>query len=306
MPQVQYLLISPEEAGQKVISFLQRKTRKNIPYSALMRWIRTGQVRIDGKRVKPFDRIKAGQKVRIPPYAALLESENEILSHQKLDIVFEEEQFLVVNKPSGLPVHPGSGHKDSVTHRLKFQFAEDTFPPAPVHRLDKDTSGLLLVARSFSFLRTMQKIWPNQVNKLYLAWVKGVWPHKNWVKLEDRLFVRKDSAKSSSAKKVVASSKGKLARARAFLLRVIPGYSLLVLRLETGRTHQLRVQLAMKNHPIAGDPRYGRHEPCPLLLHAWQLSWPGYNFVSLPSWPRKFKVNASTFGVDLRAHFLQC
>ena len=290
MPEVQYLLISPEEAGQKVISFLQRKTRKNIPYSALMRWIRTGQVRIDGKRVKPFDRIKAGQKVRIPPYAALLESENEILSHQKLDIVFEDEQFLVVNKPSGLPVHPGSGHKDSVTHRLKLQFAEDPFPPTPVHRLDKDTSGLLLVARSFSFLRTMQKIWPNQVNKLYLAWVKGVWPHKNWVKLEDRLFVRKDSAKSSSAKKVVASSKGKLARARAFLLRVIPGYSLLVLRLETGRTHQLRVQLAMKNHPIVGDPRYGHHEPCPLLLHAWQLSWPGYNFISLPSWPQKFKV----------------
>jgi 23S rRNA pseudouridine955/2504/2580 synthase len=290
MPRVQYLLITPEEAGQKLISFLQRKTEKNIPYSALMRWVRTGQVRVDGKRAKPFDRIKAGQKVRIPPYAALLESENEILSHQKLDIVFEDEQFLVVNKPSGLPVHPGSGHKDSVIQCLRFQFADDLFPPTPVHRLDKDTSGLLLVARSFSFLRTMQKIWSKQVKKYYLAWVKGVWPHKNWVKLENRLFVRKDSAKSRSAKKVVVSSRGKLARARAFLVRVIPGYSLLVLRLETGRTHQLRVQLAMKNHPIIGDLRYGQQEPSPLLLHAFQLSWPGYGFFSLPSWPGTFKV----------------
>ncbi|WP_457570541.1 RluA family pseudouridine synthase [Desulfovulcanus sp.] len=310
MPEVQYLLITPEEAGQKIISFLQRKTKKNIPYSALMRWIRTGQVRIDGKRAKPFDRLKAGQKVRIPPYAALLESENEILSHQKLDIVYEDEQFLVVNKPSGLPVHPGSGHKDSVTQRLRFQFAEDPFPPTPVHRLDKDTSGLLLVARSFSFLRTMQKIWPNKVNKLYLAWVRGVWPYRKWVKLEDRLLVRKSSRLGKkeagiihelplrknkertgyAGKKVVISSKGKLARSWALLLRAIPGYSLLVLRLETGRTHQLRVQMAMKNHPIVGDPCYGHHEPSPLLLHAWQLSWPGYNFVSLPSWPQKFKV----------------
>ena len=299
MPEVQYLLIKPEEAGQKLISFLQRKTRKKIPYSALMRWIRTGQVRIDGKRAKPFGRLRAGQKVRIPPHDSGLESENKILSHQKLDIVYEDDQFLVINKPSGLPVHPGSGHKDSVVHRLRSQFAEFHFPPTPVHRLDKDTSGLLLVAKSFSFLRAMQKIWSSKVNKFYLAWVRGVWPYRKWVKLENRLLVRKEVEKqgnkepaSYTGKKVVISSKGKQARSRAFLLRVISGYSLLALRLETGRTHQLRVQLATRNHPIVGDFRYGHHEPYPLLLHAWQLSWPGYNFTSLPKWPQEFKVSA--------------
>ena len=141
------LQVTEAEAGQKLLQFLSR--RFDEPQGVLHRWIRTGQVRINGGRAKPFDRVALNDEIRVPPFAGAgsqPDSPSSPLSAQPLPpIVAETDDVIVFCKPSGLPVHPGTGHTDSLTTRLEAAFAGSPFIPAPVHRLDRDTSGLLRV-----------------------------------------------------------------------------------------------------------------------------------------------------------------
>jgi 23S rRNA pseudouridine955/2504/2580 synthase len=277
--------VTPEEAGQKLTSFLARRVGRDVPQSVLMRWIRTGQVRVDGRRAKPFQRLHAGQEVRLPPQA-FAEAEAKALQEPTqaggLNILLLEPDYLALAKPPGLPVHGGSGHADSVRARLLGMFPEAGFAPTPVHRLDRDTSGVLLVALSYARLREMQELFKaGSVGKEYLAWVAGAWPWSEEFVMHDRLAKIGPKGRQRMATDVA----GKESRARVRPLRVEERASLLLLRLETGRTHQLRVQLAKRGFPILGDLKYGA-PPCEqgLLLHCLRLEVFGKSIGVPPPW----------------------
>ena len=287
---VQVVEVGAEENGRKLTTFLEARLG-SLPAGLLMRLVRTGQVRIDGRRCKPFDRVATGQKVRIPPVNVERRERPETAARAgqgDLDIVHEDADMIVVHKPAGLPVHAGTGWDDSVHDRLKGRFSAQAFTPVPVHRLDRDTSGLLLCARTHDFLRAMHAQWP-AVTKAYLCWVEGRWPHEGWRTIVSDLA----KVRTGEGEKVV-SGQGRRAVSHVRPIQSSREKSLLLVVLGSGRTHQIRVHLADQGHPIAGDPKYGHGKG--LRLHAAFLSWPGHAFFVLPSWSGEHRVSPSLTG----------
>ncbi|OBQ51734.1 pseudouridine synthase family protein [Halodesulfovibrio spirochaetisodalis] len=297
MGQVEFVTVTPEEAGQKVLQFLQRRVDKDVPKSAIMRWIRTGQVRVNKGRVKPFVRLEQDDVVRIPPYTVDTEGASEkqsgiqsVMQKIELDIVGEADGLLVLNKPAGLPVQPGTGHTDAVTTRLKQKYADAPFCPTPAHRLDKNTSGLLLVATSYTRLQELHDLFRNEhaIGKHYLAWVEGRWEHSEEVELHDLL----SKQSQRDGKERVETGEGKESLCLVTSLLRTNKKSLLHISLQTGRTHQIRVQLSSRGHPIVGDIKYnGSLNPQGMLLHAWRVVLPAEKFICLPTWKRPFDVD---------------
>lgn len=277
---VQLVEVGPEENGRKLVSFLEARLG-SLPAGLFMRLVRTGQVRVDGRRCKPFDRVLTGQTVRVPPVTVQRRQQAAPLL-SGLDVAFENEEMLVIDKPAGLPVHGGTGWADSVHDRLKVRFAGQAFVPVPVHRLDRDTSGILLCAKTHDFLRAMHASWPF-VTKAYLCWVEGTWSGTGW-----RTIVSDLAKAETLAGEQMVSGHGKRAVSHVHPLSGTGQRSLLLVVLGTGRTHQIRVHLADSGHPIVGDPRYGRGGG--LLLHATALAWSGHSFFVLPSWREEFGI----------------
>ena len=324
MPQP--LVVTPAEAGQKLLQFLVR--RFDLPHGVLHRWIRTGQVRINGGRVKAFDRVEEGDEIRIPPFAEqnrqpAISAEKDSLSTisqaqaaQKISgqtssqhtrskslprIVAETEELLVFCKPSGLPVHPGSGHTDSLTTRIEAGYAGADFMPAPVHRLDRDTSGLLLVAKTYRMARKLSDALASHdghVVKEYLAWVAGNCPWTKPIRLSDRLAKqaqngRERMAIQTSTPEKAHSGKEQQASLTVCCIAQLPGASLVLVRLHTGRTHQIRAQLSGRGFPLLGDVKYGGPPLSDgLKLHAARLVLDGTVYEVLPEWKGKFHVAA--------------
>lgn len=291
--------MTPAEAGQKLVSFLERRI-PGVPYPAIMRWIRTGQVRVDGGRKKPFFRLAAGSRVRVPPFQpgpAGPEAE-AARPGAELDIVHRDRDILVVAKPAGLCTQGGTGQTDSVDARLKALFAGEPFTPALAHRLDKDTSGLLLVGLTYAGVRRLADLFKSgQVRKTYLAWVRGVWPHERPIRIEDQL--EKGASAEDGLERVhvrQGKDQGKLALAEVLRLSVRGEASLLAVKLLTGRTHQIRVQLASRGHPLVGDAKYGgtgeRRSRTGMLLHAFRVALPGRTFVLPPAWQGEWAAPA--------------
>ena len=283
LPAACALIVSTEEAGQKILQYLAR--RLGLAPSMLHRWIRTGQVRRNGSRARAFDRLEAGDSVRVPPLALrlLAAAKTDAAPAPPLpDIVAMLPDLLVLNKPAGLPVQPGSGHADSVASRLAAHFAHLPFRPTPAHRLDRDSSGLLLAATSYERLRALHEAFAQRtLKKTYLAWVEGAWP-------EEGLRILRDALEKTGepGREKVRSGQGKEAVSEASCLRKEAGRSLLRVSLLTGRTHQIRAQLAARGHPVWGDVKYGaRPRRGGLLLHAFSLELPdGARFVCPPPW----------------------
>ena len=286
------LVVTRAEAGQKLLNFLSR--RVNAGPGELHRWIRSGQVRLNGGRVKAFERVKEGDAIRVPPFASLRPMDTSTGNccspslHVRSDagrelppVVFEDADLLVLNKPAGLPVQNGSGHEDSVAARLARAWARAGFVPAPVHRLDKDTSGLLIAGKTYAALRSLSDALagrgPQVPIKEYLGWVWGHWPGSEECELRDALA--KDEEEHRMRLRSDGSGRDARCIVRCLERRNIRGraVSLLLIRLLTGRTHQIRLQLASRAFPLVGDRIYGessRNHQEGLKLHAFRLVLP--------------------------------
>ncbi|MDQ7032115.1 MAG: RluA family pseudouridine synthase [Desulfonauticus sp.] len=275
---VQHIKVDASYNQQKLISFLKQKTQGTIPYSGLMKWIRTGQVRVNKSRTSPFYRLQEGDVIRIPPYSA----EKTYLQPQvektyKLNIVYEDRNLLIIDKPCGLPVHKGSKNLFSLMDIIASNYGKQGFLPTPVHRLDKDTSGLLILAKSFKTLRELQAHW-SCVHKYYLTKVWGKWPYPKPKEFTHYLYKTK-------GKIVIDKLQGKKCSCYIHLLAQTKNCSILKIKLLTGRTRQLRAQLHFLGHPIVGDKKFNPTcSSSTFYLHAYCLKLQDKTIISLPNW----------------------
>ncbi len=253
-------------AGQRLDNFLLRHFR-NVPKSHLYRLIRSGQVRINGGRCHPDDRLAPGDTVRIPPIhvpPAPVAADGRALPPAPpltLPILFEDEFLLVVDKPEGLAVHGGSGVAHGVIERLRAARPESRFLEL-AHRIDRETSGVLLLCKKRQALVAMHAQWRERVTgKRYLAIVRGRWPLRT--KTLNQPLQRYLTPAGERRVSVQADGQEALSRVTGVRRLVLPALgecTLVQVEIETGRTHQIRVHLAHAGFPILGDDKYGDFE----------------------------------------------
>jgi 23S rRNA pseudouridine1911/1915/1917 synthase len=263
------VLIPPELEGtraDKAVAVLAGVSR-----SRARRWIEDGRVRVDGQRVAPSDPVAAGSRVEFP------DSADDELAPEPVDfdVVYEDDQLLVVDKPPGLVVHPGAGRTSgTLAAGLLHRYPELEGVGEPgrwgiVHRLDKDTSGLLVVARTADAFGTLRRdLRARRIRRRYLALVTGTMPARRGT--IDAPLGRDPSRPTRRA--VVPDGKPAVTHYR--VVEEWPDVSLLEVELETGRTHQIRVHLAAIGHPLVGDTVYGRPGPTRIFLHASGIELP--------------------------------
>ncbi|HBO22757.1 23S rRNA pseudouridine(955/2504/2580) synthase RluC [Providencia sp.] len=256
--QVHFIDISDDEAGQRIDNFLLARL-KGVPKSMIYRIIRKGEVRVNKGRIKPEYKLLDGDQVRVPP-VRVAERENAPVS-AKLDkvaaladcILYEDESILVINKPSGTAVHGGSGLSFGVIEGLRALRPEARFLEL-VHRLDRDTSGILLVAKKRSALRALhEQLRLKQMQKDYLALVRGNWP--SHIKVIQAPLLK--NILQSGERVVRVNSEGKPSETRFKVEERFDNVTLIKASPVTGRTHQIRVHTLHAGHPIAFDDRYG-------------------------------------------------
>jgi 23S rRNA pseudouridine955/2504/2580 synthase len=255
---VRQVSVSAEEAGQRIDNFLSRHL-KGVPRSHIYRILRRGEVRVNRGRIRPHYKVQAGDTVRIPPLR--LESVRErVLSPERLPaiaghILFENDRLLVLNKPAGIAVHGGSGLSYGVIEALRALHPEAPYLEL-VHRLDRQTSGCLMIARRRSALRDLHsQLREGRVIKHYLALVRGVLESTRRVDAP----LRKNQLQGGE-RIVRVQADGKPAATVFRPLSCHGDATLVEAVLETGRTHQIRVHAAHIGHPLAGDDKYGDAE----------------------------------------------
>lgn len=255
-PKVQFIDINDDFAGQRIDNFLRARL-KNVPKSMIYRILRKGEVRVNKKRIKPEYKLQDGDLVRVPPIFVPEKEEQEQVS-TKLNkvaelehcIIYEDDHMLILNKPSGTAVHGGSGLKFGAIEALRALRPDARFLEL-VHRIDRDTSGILLVAKKRSALRKLQEQFRNKtVQKYYFALVMGEW----------KASCKKVTApllKNEVNSIVRVNPQGKPSDTRFKVLERFPQATLVQASPVTGRTHQIRVHCQYEGHPIAWDDRYG-------------------------------------------------
>ena len=255
--QVSYVDIGPEQSGQRLDNFLI-KTLKGVPKSRIYRLLRKGEVRVNKGRVKADSRLKEGDIVRLPPIRVAERGEMPAVGRQLKqylanNVLFEDDGLLIINKPSGLAVHGGSGVSLGAIEALRAEHPELRFLEL-VHRLDRDTSGCLMLAKKRSVLLELQQAMQrNHIEKRYIALAKGRWPKgKNTINAP----LRKNTLQSGE-RMVRVDVSGKASVTHFKILQQFPSATLLDIKLETGRTHQIRVHCQFAQQPLAGDSKYG-------------------------------------------------
>ncbi|OCG06492.1 23S rRNA pseudouridine(955/2504/2580) synthase [Gilliamella sp. wkB178] len=266
--QVSFITISEDNATQRIDNFLITYL-KGVPKSMIYRILRKGEVRVNKKRIKPEYKLEVGDEVRIPPIRRAERSSPAIstklnkVAELENSIIYEDDVILAVNKPSGIAVHGGSGLSFGVIEGLRALRPEAKFLEL-VHRIDRETSGILLIAKKRSALKSLhEQLRLKQMQKNYLALVKGNWPSeckvvqapllKNILKSGERVVkVDKDGKPSETRFKVEERFNF------ATLIKASP---------VTGRTHQIRVHTQYVNHPIAFDNRYGDSQFDAILIN---------------------------------------
>jgi len=262
-----------ETAGERLDKYITQK-ESGLSRSFIQELVNSGHILVNNQSAKPSLRLKTGDTItiEIPP-----ETPSELKAENiPLEIIFQDKDLLLINKPPGLTVHPAPGHPD---HTLvngvlalepEMEDFDDPLRPGIVHRLDKDTSGLLLVAKNRQALANLSAQFKERtIRKYYLALVKGeLRPAEGFIEAP----LGRDP---QNRQKIAVVSDGRHARTGYKVLRYIQGYSLLEVKLETGRTHQIRVHFAAIGHPVAGDAVYGQKESWVKrqFLHAHRLSF---------------------------------
>ena len=284
-PEVARLLVDADSEGQRLDNFL---LLKGVPKTHVYRIIRSGEVRLNKGRASADTRVQAGDVVRVPPVrVAQRPLDERPAPAREFPILLEDEQLIAVDKPAGVAVHGGSGVSFGVIEQLR-QARQYGQPGGLrllelVHRLDRETSGILLLAKKRGALKHLQDQFRERATgKTYLALVLGDWPAAR--KVIDAPLHKYLLADGERRVKVVAAGDPDGMRAIT-LVKVrerLAGFTLLEVTIKTGRTHQIRVHLASQGHPIAGDDKYGDFERNKTLqkqglrrmfLHAWRLQF---------------------------------
>ncbi len=280
---VSQILIGEEAQGQRLDNFLLRHC-KGVPKSHVYRILRSGEVRVNSRRVDATYRLEIGDRVRIPPIRIAERPQDEVEEAAKarvdLPIIFEDEAMLVIDKPEGIAVHGGSGVSFGVIEALRRQRPQAKFLEL-AHRLDRETSGILLVGKKRLALTALHDMFREHgagADKRYLVLVKGRWMNTTQhVKAPLLKYLTE-----GGERRVSVNAEGKAAHTVFRLLARWPEMSLLEAQLKTGRTHQIRVHLAHLGFPILGDEKYGdfnlnkRLRPAGLkrmALHAWRMAF---------------------------------
>lgn len=257
MSQVRIIEVSPEHAGQRLDNFLLREL-KGVPRTRIYRALRKGEIRVNKGRVKGDYRVCSGDSVRIPPLRIADREQPSTVPRRWLGLLdecllYEDDGLWVLNKPSGLAVHGGSGLAVGLIECLRLLAPNERFLEL-VHRLDRDTSGCIMVARKASVLKDLHaQLREDRVGKRYLALVSGRWSSR-------RHFVEaplKKNTLKSGERVVRVDREGKPARTEFAVVERCSEATLVEARPITGRTHQIRVHALQAGHPILGDEKYG-------------------------------------------------
>jgi len=278
---VQFIEITAHQAGQRIDNFLL-SLEKGVPKSRIYRALRKGEVRVNKGRIKQTYKLQAGDVVRVPPLRVAENTTptqvNDALKQELLDaIIFEDDAMLVLNKPAGLAVHAGSQIQLGIIEALRIIKQELPFLEL-VHRLDRDTSGCLLLAKSRdSLLHLQQQMLTDGIDKRYLTLLKGTMGSKEQL-VEQPL---QKNTLSSGERMVRVDPEGKKSKTLFIQQQKSAIAQLTEVKLFTGRTHQIRVHAAWTGHPVAGDDKYGDRDFNKtmktfglkrLFLHAWRLT----------------------------------
>jgi 23S rRNA pseudouridine955/2504/2580 synthase len=252
---VRWIDVTEDDAGQRIDNYLLARL-KGVPKSHIYRIVRSGEVRINSKRVEASQKVAPGDRIRVPPVRVAERGDAEPAPHYKLPILFEDDYLVAIDKPAGLAVHGGSGIAHGVIESLRSMRPDARFLEL-VHRLDRDTSGVLLVAKKRSALTGLhEKLRERDMDKRYLVGVAGRFRNeKQRVKLA---LAKRDAP--DGGKRVSVSASGQEAETIFRLRERREDMSLLEAELLTGRTHQIRVHLAHIGHPVLADDRYGDFE----------------------------------------------
>ncbi len=310
VPQVKTVLVDQDSAGQRLDNFLMRHL-KGVPKTHVYRIIRSGEVRVNKGRASADSRVQAGDMVRVPPVriservAEKTQAMADIVARgapaREFAILFEDDHLLAIDKPAGVAVHGGSGVSFGVIEQLRMARPQAKFLEL-VHRLDRDTSGILLIAKKRSALTNLQdQFRERETGKTYLALVVGRWPANKKV-LDKPLH--KYLLPDGERRVKVVSRDDPNGMPSVTLVRVRDttsiGFTLLEVTIKTGRTHQIRVHLASEGNPIAGDEKYGDFDLNKTLLRSGKR--PSLKRMFLHAWRLQFNHPASSERVELTAH----
>lgn len=263
------VLIGPETAGQRIDNFLFRHL-KGVPKSRVYRMLRDGEVRVSGRRAKPEYKLAEGDEIRIPPVRVAEKAPTPELPSVGVPllerVIYRDDALLVIDKPSGQAVHGGSGVSLGVIEQLRQELPQARFLEL-AHRLDRETSGVLVLCLKRSALTELHRMLKDgETHKFYLALASGDWrdPVRN-VKLPLRRYLNADGERRVEVVESLQEEGSQYAQTIFRLQQPFQGYNLLEAELKTGRTHQIRVHLAALGNPLAGDDKYGDKEINKLL-----------------------------------------
>lgn len=249
---VNWINIDEGSCDQRIDNFLC-KHLKGVPKSHIYRILRSGEVRVNKKRVDQTYRLQLGDQVRIPPVRVAEIQVRDYVPALEFPILYEDDALLVIDKPSGVAVHGGSGVSFGIIEQLRSARPQAKFLEL-VHRLDRETSGVLLLAKKRSALVHLhEQMRDGKTDKRYLCLVLGKWQN---VKQHVKLPLHKFNTQNGE-KRVMVREDGQASHTIFTLQKNWPEFSLLEAQLKTGRTHQIRVHLSHLGFPIAGDDKYG-------------------------------------------------
>jgi len=311
-PAAGIVCVDEDSSGQRVDNFLMRLL-KGVPKTHIYRVIRSGEVRVNKGRVTADSRVQTGDLVRVPPMRVSQRAQNkqqDRVEHaarvpaRAFTVLLEDDHLLALDKPAGVAVHGGSGVSFGVIEQLRMARPQAHFLEL-VHRLDRETSGILLVAKKRSALKHLQEQFrQRQTGKTYLAVVRGTWPAKLKVldKPLHKYLVDNGQAQAGERRVEVVSKDDPDGMPALTLVKVratTPDYSLLEVTIKTGRTHQIRVHLASAGYPILGDDKYGDFELNKTLARA--SAQPGLQRMFLHAWRLQLHHPVSGEGLELMA-----